>query len=293
MVIYAAGNWLSEDICNKKMQKNYLSAPLPFIGQKRMMLKPYIEALKSFDDKTVFVDLFGGSGLLSHTTKRLRPECTVVYNDYDNYSGRIDMIPRTNTLLAELRALTAGEKKGEKMPPDLKNKVIECIERHEKHGSVDYLTLSSSLVFSGKNVTDLTSLKKETLYCKVRQTDYQANGYLDGLTIVCQDYKSLFEEYKNVPSVVFLVDPPYLNTDCTTYNMSWSLVDYLDVLIVLHNTSYVYFTSSKSSIKELCQWIEKNREIGNPLSEAAYYGYSAHLNYNSTYTDMMLYKNSR
>ena len=36
-------------------------------------------------ESTVFVDLFGGSGLLSHITKRCKPEATVIYNDFDNY----------------------------------------------------------------------------------------------------------------------------------------------------------------------------------------------------------------
>lgn len=268
----------------------FLSAPLPFIGQKRMLLKQFKESIKVFNDKTIFVDLFGGSGLLSHTTKQLRPECTVIWNDYDNYSRRIENIPRTNLLMAEVRDLMAGCVKGTKMPEDVRNKVLECLAQHEKTGYVDYITLSSSLLFSGKSVTTLAGFQKEAIYCKLRQSDYNADGYIDGLTIVCKDYKALFEEYKNNPGVVFLVDPPYLNTDCSTYNMSWKLTDYLDVLTVLHNTSYVYFTSSKSSIVEFCEWIDKNREIGNPLADASYFGYSAHLNYNSSYTDIMLYK---
>lgn len=47
------------------MKKLYLSAPLPFVGQKRMFAREFIKVLEQFKDKTVFVDLFGGSGLLS------------------------------------------------------------------------------------------------------------------------------------------------------------------------------------------------------------------------------------
>ena len=56
---------------NRKM---YLSAPLPFMGQKRMFAKEFIKVLELFPDNTVFVDLFGGSGLLSHITKHKKPE---------------------------------------------------------------------------------------------------------------------------------------------------------------------------------------------------------------------------
>lgn len=50
----------------------YLSAPLPFVGQKRMFAKHFIEVIKQYPSGTVFVDLFGGSGLLSHITKQDR-----------------------------------------------------------------------------------------------------------------------------------------------------------------------------------------------------------------------------
>ena len=66
------------------MKKMYLSAPLPFVGQKRMFAREFIKVLGQFPDSTVFVDLFGGSGLLSHITKCVRSDATVVYNDFDN-----------------------------------------------------------------------------------------------------------------------------------------------------------------------------------------------------------------
>lgn len=66
-----------------------MSAPLPFVGQKRMFAREYIKVLEQFKDSTVFVDLFGGSGLLSQITKRMRPDAKVVYNDFDNYRKRL------------------------------------------------------------------------------------------------------------------------------------------------------------------------------------------------------------
>ena len=53
------------------MRKMYLSAPLPFVGQKRMLAKEFMKVLEQYPDGTLFVDLFGGSGLLSHITKSL------------------------------------------------------------------------------------------------------------------------------------------------------------------------------------------------------------------------------
>ena len=33
--------------------------------------------------------------------------------------------------------------------------------------------------------------------------------------------QAVFNQYKDVPGVVFLIDPPYLSTDVGTYNMYW------------------------------------------------------------------------
>ena len=87
------------------MKKQYLSAPLPFQGQKRMFAKEYINVLQQFPDSTTFVDLFGGSGLLSHIAKFQKPNSTVVYNDFDGYRLRLEHIPQTNALLSRLRSI--------------------------------------------------------------------------------------------------------------------------------------------------------------------------------------------
>ena len=66
--------------------------------------------------------------------------------------------------------------------------------------------------------------------------------------------------------------------------------DYLDVLNVLNGHSYVYFTSDKSAIVELCEWMGRNRNLGNPFEGAQRHEFNAHMNYNASYTDMMLFK---
>ena len=90
--------------------------------------------------------------------------------------------------------------------------------------------------------------------------------------------------------MVFLIDPPYLSTDVGTYNMYWRMSDYLDVLKVLEGHSFVYFTSNKSSIIELCEWIGANKTIGNPFEGCTKREFNAHMNYSSGYTDIMLFK---
>lgn len=274
------------------MRRLYLSAPLPFVGQKRMFAREFIKVLEQFNDKTVFVDLFGGSGLLSHLTKHKRPDATVVYNDFDGYRKRLQVIPQTNALLADFRRLAAGTPKGRPINGAARELILERIAMAEKEwGYVDYITVSSALMFSMKYAMSLETMCKETLYNNIRKTDYPpCNDYLDGLTITSCDYKELYVKYKDVPGVVFLVDPPYLSTEVGTYKMYWRLSDYLDVLNVLRDKPFVYFTSNKSSIIELCEWLGNNKTLGNPFENCKKVEFNARMNYSAKYTDIMLYK---
>ena len=276
------------------MRRQYLSAPLPFQGQKRMFAKEFIKVLKHYQDDAVFVDLFGGSGLLSHITKCQKPDATVVYNDFDNYRRRLENIPRTNALLDKIREVVASVPRRKILPEKTKEAILLLIEQEEKErGYVDYITLSTSLLFSMKYATNLDGLRKETFYNTVRIFNYDlCHDYLDGLEVVSCDYRELFSRYKDVPNVVFLIDPPYLSTEVGTYTMNWGLSDYLDVLQTLVGTNYIYFTSNKSSIIELCDWMGRNNTIGNPFTGSKKVEFNARMNYNSSYTDIMLFKDA-
>ncbi len=132
-------------------------------------------------------------------------------------------------------------------------------------------------------------MSRQTLYNNVVSSPYNASGYLDGLTIASCDYRELVARYRNRPDVVFLADPPYLSTDVSTYNMSWGLSDYLDVIASLAGQRYIYFTSSKSSIVELCEWLGRNAGVGNIFAEAIRSDVAATVNYSARYSDIMLY----
>ncbi|MBD5311756.1 MAG: DNA adenine methylase [Bacteroides sp.] len=269
----------------------HLSAPLPFEGQKRMLAKPFSDIVRQYPAGTVFVDLFGGSGLLSHITKYYRPESKVVYNDYDNYRQRIDNIPYTNRLLSLIRSMVATCPRHKMITGDVRQDILDLLEQEElDRRYVDYITLSSSLLFSGKYRLSLEAFKRETWYNNVRRNNYtHCPEYLAGLEIVSCDYRELFEMYKDTPGVVFLIDPPYLSTDVGTYNMTWRLSDYLDVLTILNGHNFVYFTSDKSGIVELCEWIGSHKSLGNPFARCTKREVNARLNYNAGYTDMMLF----
>lgn len=274
------------------MRKLYLSAPLPFVGQKRMFVKEFIKVLEQYPEDAVFVDLFGGSGLLSHITKCQKPNATVVYNDFDDYRHRLANIPRTNLLLADLRTIVGDMPKHCCIKGEKRDNIFARLEQEEReYGYIDFITISSALMFSMKYKLSIPEMKKEALYNNIRKADYPLSmDYLEGLDIVSADYKEVYERYKNIPNVVFLVDPPYLSTEVGTYKMYWKMSDYLDVLTVLRDKDFIYFTSDKSSIIELCEWIGANKTIGNPFEDCKKVEFNAHMNYNAKYTDIMLYK---
>lgn len=270
----------------------YNNAPLPFQGQKRAFLKKFKEALNGFSSEATYVDLFGGSGLLSHTVKEAYPEAKVIWNDYDDYRSRLSAISQTNLLLAKLRTVVAPFEGKQRITDPTRKLILDIVKKHEElYGYVDYITLSSNLLFSMKYVGSYEQLTKETMYNRLKSTNYKATDYLNGVERVQDDYKAIYERYKG-DNTVFLVDPPYLSTDTKTYNSQsyWRLRNYLDVLNVLDDSQYVYFTSNKSQIVELCEWVESRTYTGNPFEGSVMTTTSNRVNYSSGYTDIMLYK---
>ncbi len=142
--------------------------------------------------------------------------------------------------------------------------------------------------------TKLEHFEKDSLYNNIRLSNYNVDGYLGGVNRVSCDYIDLFTEYRNKSNVVFLVDPPYLSTDCTTYSRPdyWKLSDYLNVLKTIEDSSYFYFTSNKSQIIELCDWMETRGYCKNPFDGSTTLSVTTQLTHNAKYNDIMIYKNN-
>lgn len=116
----------------------YTSAPLPFTGQKRGWVKQYTKTLQSAANSIdIIVDLFGGSGLLSHIAKHTIPGARVIYNDFDGYSKRISAIPSTNKILERMRGVCSGLKKNQHIPTDIKLKLIEILKEVRESDAAD------------------------------------------------------------------------------------------------------------------------------------------------------------
>lgn len=271
------------------MGRIYKCAPLPFMGQKRYFVRAFSETLaQARGEVDTVVDLFGGSGLLSHTAKRILPECRVIYNDFDGYAGRLAAISRTNALLREIKERLSGVPLNRRLTPGQRAEVLATVERYSREGYVDFMTVGRSVLFSGKWVNTLEQLRTHTMYNRVHEGDYTADGYLDGLEVVGMDYRELFKEHRDNPRALFLLDPPYLTTECGQYENYWRLTDYLDVLRLTMGTRYIYFTSDKSQIVELCRWMRDNVSGDAPLAGSQAHVRTNIINKQARYNDMMI-----
>lgn len=121
----------------KMKQKKYTTAPLPFMGQKRRFLTEVKKVLDKCPANATYVDLFGGSGLLSHTVKSYYPEASVIYNDYDNYRERLLNVEKTNVLIKDIRAILTDVPKDKKVPENEKKRILKRV--FEEQSIVGYV----------------------------------------------------------------------------------------------------------------------------------------------------------
>lgn len=234
----------------------YKKSPLPFQGQKTGWFKEFQNMLESFPDCTTIVDVFGGSGLLAHWARRLRPAAAVVWNDYDNFRERLSHIPETNILISKLRTVLDSSgfkfKLKYKVPSNLHEAFKKILREHfEEFGFLDCITVSSSILFSGRYFKTLQEFEENK--------DFWVNSflsphpipedYLKGLTVVQKDWRAFFNDPDlDNDRTLFLLDPPYFFTNGYAYDGALSYQDQSDLLDLMGKRNYCYFTNSNSAI---------------------------------------------
>ncbi|WP_025328924.1 hypothetical protein [Bibersteinia trehalosi] len=276
------------------MAKVFKQAPLPFIGQKRMFLKHFEQVLAHIPDDGngwTIVDVFGGSGLLSHTAKRLKPKARVIYNDYDNYSERLQHIDDINRLRRIIADLMADTPKYKRLDNAKKLQIIEAIEAFQ--GYKDLHILCSWLAFSGQQVSSFDELYKQNFWHCIRQSDYlTADGYLDGVEIVRESFHQLVPRFTGQPNTLLVLDPPYLCTHQESYKQEryFDLVDFLR-LIHLTKPPYVFFSSTKSEfVRFIDAMVEDKWDNWQAFDDAQRIVVQTSASYNGKYEDNMVYK---
>nr|WP_314566540.1 DNA adenine methylase [uncultured Campylobacter sp.] len=235
------------------MTAKFNRAPLPFQGQKRNFIKQFNELIKdefmSYRNG-IFIDAFGGSGLLSHNIKQIYPNARVIYNDYDGYCERLAHIGETNEILRAISPIYKKYGKGRSISPEDKDEITQILDDFKNKGFyIDWLTFSSVLFYGGSYAHNETEFKKEKRFFSGANgsvPQYSAKGYLEGVEIARKDAMELIKEFDG-QDVVLILDPPYLQTDKAGYKCFWGLRDFLK-MIRLVREPFIFFSSENSDI---------------------------------------------
>lgn len=247
----------------------YGQPPLPFVGNKRNWRKELINVINKIPNnkKYLYVDVFGGSGFISHLISWLKPNNKVIWNDYDNYQERLNNIDVTNQIINEIRASIDTYIRNRKLTPREKATIMYIIDKHIKKGDfIDYVTLGANLLFNSSFVCDVDirdCLEKKTFYNTIIKKEYNADNYFNtNVYRIVGDYKEILKKY-NSNNTIFFLDPPYFNTDKVIhYNDNFmSLSEYLDFCDLIKDFKYVLFGSEKGCFLDIMKKLDNNYKI--------------------------------
>jgi 16S rRNA G966 N2-methylase RsmD len=268
-------------------------APLPFVGQKRNFLKQFAKVLNENidgqgEDWTI-IDVFGGSGLLAHHAKRLKPNARVIYNDFDNYADRLAYIEDINRLRQQLAVTVKDIPIKSKLDKRTQSLVIEQIRSFK--GYIDLGSLQTWLLFSGDILENLDQIYKESvLYNRVKKSDYPlATGYLDGVEVVSKSFDVLLPDYVDNENTLLVLDPPYLFSEQKAYRKAeeFRFISFIK-LMTLIRPPFILFSNKHSEILEYLDYAIEQKD--ERFAGYDFCAINATISKKRTYKDYMVYK---
>lgn len=278
---------------SSSVTKIFKQAPLPFIGQKRNFIRSFCEVLndniQGLGEDWTIVDVFGGSGLLSHHAKRLKPHARVIYNDFDNYAQRLKHIDDTNRLRRQLVEVLKNTPSRNAIDNKTLSLIIETINNFD--GFIDIDCLVAWFSFSGRQSENLNQIfNQPPLYNKLRMNDYpDATGYLTGVEVVSKSFDALLPEYVNNDKTLLILDPPYLFSEQRIYRKAkdFGLVSFIK-LMELIRPPFIMFSNNRSEILDYFDYQAKRND--ERFLNYQHTAYSITLNNQKNYRDNLIYK---
>lgn len=276
------------------MSKAHHKAPLPFVGQKRMFLKEFrkiLDKIPNDGENWTIIDVFGGSGLLANNAKAYKPNATVIYNDFDGYTKRLAHIDDINRLRAILFEMTKVVPRQKRISDELKGQILQAIDDFD--GYVDARSVSTWLLFSGKQINHISELTDHSMYNTVRTSDYDnAQDYLDGLLITHESFDTLIPKFADKPNTLLLLDPPYVCTEQKAYALKgyFGMTKFLR-LMKLVRPPYLFFSSTRSELLDYMDYLKDCEPVMWELvGDFEKVSVNSHVNYNAEYEDNMIFK---
>ena len=252
------------------MKKLLKKPPLPFRGNKGKWFNEIKDIISKIEanDITV-VDVFGGSGLISYWIKNIRPEWTVIYNDFDNYELRLNNIDKTELLrlkILEILTKNNDNNHNKALKDETTNEIKELIKTmNDNQEYIDIQTLTSWICFSGRRLENIDALLKEPhLYSRTPKEAINKEiykDYLKDINIVrfdASDYESFINNLNlvDITKTLFILDPPYLYTETSGYSSNIAR-EWFDLKAsvglfryFVNEHSLIFFSSDKSGLLE-------------------------------------------
>lgn len=256
----------------------YKRPPLPFRGNKFKWIKDLIKYFVKNHNKFknyVFIDVFGGSGIISQAIAKLYPNNKVIYNDFDYYTKLLTKsnIDRLNELRTKIYNIAQNYERLAKINDNDSNKIRYLIKRYypnfETNNKLKNI-FAAWLMFNG------TDFKFDSSFYNILpKNNYSCvdiNDYLpDNVIIEHLEYKDLINKYKPILNKSLLIlDPPYLGTSKEFYNKEWDLKDTYNILRLCIKYKCLLFEANSSNVIRLIKTINGNSPIHYKLLNKHY-----------------------
>ena len=269
--------------------------PLPFVGNKTKYVKYINKSLIPYlkndivNDNTLFVDVFGGSGIISHVLAFNFPNNKIIYNDYDNYTQylRRDNLIKLNKILHYLRnifdnivddKITSEQNEREHIFDKIKHHINKFFPNWENTYIKHWLDAQISFHGLGEN--------NSILYNRVKKNDYDINIYnkyiLPNMKIIHKDYNIVFKQFDSLNNVIFILDPPYIDTYNMAYKGKFAFSDTMLVLNFAFNHKSIYFESTNFKIMKYIKEQKEKKKFKYKLLQKSKF------QINSSNTDYMI-----
>ena len=204
--------------------------PVPFMGGKILARPTLTEVLyilgcrEELSEMTV-IDFFGGSGLLSQWCIEAGFK-HVVWNDFDDYQGRIryymtdryrDYVNWAARYLYEELKIEQRTRVHDPHAEPIRQRLLEEFRWAEENGfeesSVSHLLLCGVGFTTGTNKSDPRRIPKCRIYSNIPKGGWRqmSNGWCEKAERVCCDYRELLNRDIN-DKTPCLIDPPYPDT---------------------------------------------------------------------------------
>ena len=216
-----------------------------------------LEKIKENEPKKIntFIDVFGGGANVS--LFYLNRKIKTIYNDVNK--DMVDLLKtlkdknKTKKLITEYNKIKINNNE---------KKFYDIYDKKIKISNVCRFVYLSSCCFRSMITKRMPNLRnKKIANCKKIEYYTKFEKILKPLVIYNEDYKIIFEKYKNNEDYFLYLDPPYIEKRCTDYGTYFTIDDLLyikkfmlnckcKVLLHIDFTGWTYF-NFKDMIKSV------------------------------------------